>query len=172
MRLRAGLPGLRRPAALAVLRECFAGALERGDSRVVQFSIQSNHLHLLVESEGTRSQSLGMQGLGVRIARALNRHWRRMGNVFADRYHALVLRTPRQVRNVLRYVLNNARKHGWSGAGVDPYSSGSSFDGWREGAAGSGHDHAPDPVARARSWLLRVAWRRHGRIGRCEAPGS
>ena len=54
---------------------------------------------------------VGMQGLAIRIARGLNRLWGRKGKVFADRYHDRVLRTPREVRNALAYVLNNARRH-------------------------------------------------------------
>ncbi|MGH3848285.1 MAG: hypothetical protein ACRDRT_01000, partial [Pseudonocardiaceae bacterium] len=73
-----------------------------------------------------------MLGLAVRIARCLNKLWKRVGSVFADRYHARILRTPREVRNALVYTLQNARKHGaWSAPKPDVYSSGAAFDGWK-----------------------------------------
>jgi hypothetical protein len=71
-----------------------------------------------------------MQGLKVRIAKALNKFWKRRGTVFSDRYHARILRTPREVRRALLYVLQNARRHGMRLLGVDPCSSGAWFDGW------------------------------------------
>ena len=59
----------------------------------------------------------GIRGLAIRIARAVNRAWLRRGRVWGDRYHAHSLRSPREVRNALVYVLQNFRKHfaQWSG---------------------------------------------------------
>jgi hypothetical protein len=108
-----------------------------------------------------------MKGLLVRVARALNRLWRRVGSVFADRYHARCLRTPREVRYALAYVLHNARHHGIPVQGPDEYSSGLWFDGWRR------HVAAPrrlSPAVGATTWLLRVGWRRHGLIGVDDMP--
>ncbi len=111
--------------------------------QVVHHSIQSNHLHLIVEADDRSSLTAGMRGLLVRIARALNRLWKRSGPVFADRFHEHELRKPREVRNALVYVLQNLRKHGIALSGPDPLSSGPEFDGWdagsadREGARGS-----------------------------------
>ncbi len=47
----------------------------------------------------------------IRIARGINKKLGRQGAVFAERYHVRVLGTPREVRNVLRYVYLNARHH-------------------------------------------------------------
>src|SRR5689334_19876724 len=131
-RLKQGLPSLRRAGELSVLMRAIRAAQDRWGLRVVHYSIQTNHLHLLVESHGRASLALGIQGLLVRIARALNRLWQRAGKLFADRYHAHALRSPREVRNALVYVLQNVRKHGVAMNGVDSYSSGVWFDGWQE----------------------------------------
>ena len=106
--------------------------------QVVHHSIQSNHLHLIVEARDRASVTAGMRGLLVRIARALNRLWKRSGAVFADRFHERELRSPRQVRNALVYVLQNLRKHGIHLAGPDPLSSAAELDGWAEGHSGGG----------------------------------
>src|SRR5204862_6807235 len=105
------------------------------------------------EADDARGLGRGMKGLCVRIARALNRLWKRVGSVFSDRYHARVLRTPREVRNALNYVLHNAARHGSRLGGPDPCSSGAWFDGWRHDLGLTRVAPAP-PVPRA---LTRVA---------------
>jgi hypothetical protein len=74
-----------------------------------------------------------------------------------------VLRTPREVYNVLRYVFGNARKHGrrWNPGRPDPFSSGLWFTGWCD-YVHDGWIAAAGPVAKAKSWLCNVGWRRHG----------
>jgi len=126
-------------------------------------------------------------GLLIRVARALNKLWQRRGKVFADRYHDHVLRSPREVRNAVRYVLGNARKHaagsaaaGSAAAGgvasaphaVDTYTSAPWFDGYREPVHWRGLEHVPRPTNDAHTWLLRTGWRRHGLLSVTEAPKS
>ncbi|HEY4238690.1 MAG TPA: hypothetical protein VGM88_02700 [Kofleriaceae bacterium] len=103
--------------------------------RVVHASVQSNHIHMLVEADDARVLARGMQGFQISAAKQLNRVLSRKGRVFVDRYHAHVLKTPRETRNAVVYVLNNWRKHGVATETViDPFSSADCFDGWREGA--------------------------------------
>ena len=132
-----------------------------------------NHLHLVAEAQDREALSRGMQGLLVRVARRLNRLWGRKGRVFVDRYHDRILRSPREVRAALGYVLRNARKHGsqWEDR-LDPYSSGRWFDGWRERRVGRQPIEPASPVARARTWLLRLGWRRHGLIPLAYVPAG
>ena len=131
--------------------------------RVCQFSVQSNHFHLLVEASGREGLSRGMQGFAIRVAKAVNRALGRAGRVFVDRYFARVLKTPREVRHAIGYVLNNARKHGSIAGGIDPCSSARWFDGWDRPVA-TGVEWRVAPVAAARTWLLRLGWRRHGSL--------
>ena len=169
VRLRRGLASLRKPRTYRALQEALAAGSERFGFRLVHYSVQSNHLHLMAEAKNAEALSRGMQGLSVRIAKRLNRLWKRRGRVLADRFHARILRTPREVRVALGYVLNNCRRHGIGIDGSDPYSSGAWFDGWRRRER---TDWAGAPiVARARSWLLRKGWRRHGLLGFYETPG-
>jgi hypothetical protein len=173
-RLRAGLPSLRRAEALEVVMAAFAGSVDGADRhgmRLVHFTIQTNHVHLIVEARDARSLSRGMQGLLVRMARGLNRHWGRRGSVFADRYHARSLRSPREVRNALAYVLNNSKRHGCHLASVDPYSSGGLFDGWKRGSPVASSSGRAPPALPAKTWLLAHGWRRHGLIDPAEIPG-
>ena len=167
-RLVEGLPSLRTKAAFAVLRGALESGCDRFGMRLVEFSVQKDHIHFIVEAANRESLSRGMQGLLVRIAKRLNKLWGRKGRVCADRYHAHILRTPLEVKHALRYVLHNSKKHGLRIAGIDPYSSAPWFDGWKEGVqerAGPARF-----VMVARTWLLSVGWRRHGLIGLAEAP--
>jgi hypothetical protein len=132
---------------------------DRFGFRVVEYSVQTNHFHLLVEVPDQRALTRGAKGLFVRLARALNRLWHREGQVFPERYHVRALTSPAEVRRALVYVLHNARKHRSWGAGVDPFSSGPWFDGYRRAQAepcrGSGSGSPPrscaEPPARAGS---------------------
>jgi len=137
--------------------------------RVAHFSVQTDHVHLIVEADAADSLRAGINGLACRMARALHRIWRRHGDVWSDRYHARSLTTPREVRNGLVYVLLNFRKHLRAPPGIDPRSSGGWFDGWS-------HDPMPEtrpsPVAPARTWLETTGWRRAGGpINTHDAPG-
>ena len=167
LRLRDGLPSLRRNIVRERILRALGEGRERFGFRLNQFSLQSNHVHLIVEADDERALSRDMKGIAVRVARTVNRVWKRSGGVFSDRFHARALRTPREVRCALVYVLQNARHHGLRLFGVDPYSSGPWFDGWRQGIVLAGDG----PGARARTWLLRQGWRRHGLIGIQECPG-
>jgi len=177
LRLRDGIPSLRTGRMHAALRSCLAEANARaeeaGRGRVVHYSIMPNHLHLLWEARDGEALSRGVQGLATRIARAVNRVADRSGKVFGDRYHARILKTPGEVRLALAYVLSNARRHGLvrgrtGEAWVDPYSSAAAFDGWRGPIAAP---RSAVPVARARTWLLSVGWRRHGLLDPSTTPG-
>ena len=113
---------------------------------VVHFSVQGNHLHLIVEADGREALSKSMKGLAVRVAVGLNRLARRRGTVFADRYHAHVLETPREVANTVRYVLGNYKKH--SREYLPP--------GWKDPFASS----VAEPLHEPKVWLLRIGWTR------------
>ena len=154
----------------------FSASCERNDFRLVHYSIQGNHAHLIVEADNENALGRGMKALGARLARAVNRIFRRAGPVLVDRYHLHVLRTPREVRHALAYVLLNARKHA-ARAGralsralaIDPASSGRWFEGWRRPVAGPVPADGT-PVALPRSWLLRVGCKRRPLERRWDPP--
>ena len=99
-----------RAARAAALRSRAAGSASDG-FRLVHYAIQRHHLHLIVEAHDALRLARGLQGLGIRSARRLNRALSRRGRVIVDRYFARILRTPREVHRGLRYVLQNARRH-------------------------------------------------------------
>ena len=111
--MRTGVRGLREQAVFTRVRNAIGRASSKA-FRVVHFSVQENHLHLLVEADDKRELMRGMRGLAVRAARQINGALRRRGQVFSERYHARELTRPRAVRNALVYILHNHRKHGVS----------------------------------------------------------
>jgi REP element-mobilizing transposase RayT len=180
LRVVAGLASLRDGAVFFAVRSALRAGKNRFGFRLVHFSVQGDHLHLLAEAEGRDALSRGLQGLGVRLARAVNRRLERHGRVFADRYHARSLRTPREARLALVYVLMNARKHGRGirtlPAGFGDFcSSAPWFVGWgrpRELVFGLGSPNPFDdaPVLPPRTWLLRVGATRAGPLDPDDAP--
>ncbi len=142
---------------------------------MVHFSVQDNHVHLLVEASDSAGLCKGARSLGVRLARAINRACGRKGRVLDDRYHTRALRTPREVRFALAYVLFNFKKHQVRvPSRLDPGSSAPWCDGLRDrrGAALDGDALEGAPVVSARTWLARVGWRRHGLLSPDEAPAQ
>jgi REP element-mobilizing transposase RayT len=121
-RMRRGVWNLRTRRCFTALARAFWGGCDRFGFRLVHYSVQGNHLHLLVEAQDQRALARGMKGLGVRIARGLNRVMQRRGAVLDDRYHGHVLCTPTEVRRARHYLLENARRH-YGLAGADPYAS-------------------------------------------------
>ncbi len=178
LKLRPGLPRLRQQPEYAALRAAFVRGKERFGCRLVHYAILNDHLHLVVEAADRAAMRRFLQGFAIRVARALNKLWRRKGKVFADRYHDRVLTSPREVRNALVYVFGNARHHAAAGRmvrvpqAIDTYSSAPWFDGFRERFSVRGLDTIERPLVDARSWLLRLGWRRHGLIGVDELPAS
>ena len=177
IRMRPEISNLRTKDTYRVIASALAAGGERFGLRVVHHSVQSNHIHLIAEAPDAHALGRGMQGLGIRIARRLNALARRHGSVLADRYHTHVLRTPREVRHCLLYVLNNGRKHA-AQRGVacgptwlDPYSSARRFDGWSPAAVtDSPPDLDPPPWVAPSTWLLRTGWRRYGPLPVAEVP--
>src|SRR5690606_72993 len=102
---------LRAREILDTIIGVFMELKDRPEMRVTQFAILSNHIHMIVEAECSSTLARGMQALTVRLARWINRATLRTGKLFVDRYHAHVLRTPREVRNAVRYVRENSRIH-------------------------------------------------------------
>ena len=182
LRLRSDLPSLRTVRIVHEIERTFANGCVRPGFRVVHYSLQGNHAHLIVEANDRAALGRGMMAIGARLARAVNRIAGRSGRVIADRYHCRVLPTPREVHLALRYVLLNARRHAarsgaalTSPARLDPASSARWFDGWKRKVPGALDDQATQmnrpAVARAKTWLLRVGWRRYGLLDPAAVPG-
>jgi putative transposase len=177
---------LRRRDLYGAVRKALIATIGRGSCRIVHLSIQNSHLHLAVEADNRMALARGMQAFQISAAKHINvavsnkRGKRRTGRVFSDRYHSRIIRTPKQARHVLAYILNNWRHHREHRAAfasewrIDPFSSAPSFDGWRDLDPTTlewPRTYEPLPVSEARTWLLREGWRKYGLIDPSEVPG-
>lgn len=195
LRARHGLPSFRQQLVHALLLRVLRDQRTRAYKdhfQIVHFSIQSNHVHMVVEAgpsqdgPGSRGEAsmtatrpknplrAGVSGFVIAFARRLNKLLGRKGKVWDDRYHRHDLASPYEVKASLRYVLNNHLKHGHiviGDGGFDFYSSAQHFDGWSGPLFDSFGEPEPWTKIRARTWLLSTGWKRHGLIGLAEKPG-
>ena len=156
---------LRSRRSFRIVERALLAASRRPDARIVHFSVQGNHLHLLVEADDRRALSSAMRSLGIRIGLGMNLLMRSSGRVVAHRYHARALRTPTEVYRALGYVRHNhavhaARRGEAPRPSVDAYSS--------DAKTLSFTPPAP------KTWLLSTGWRRGAPKGvssdRAESP--
>ena len=170
------------PTLCIALRQANRRAPEQ--FRIVHFSVQWDHLHLIVEASDARALSSGLRSIAIRVARSVNELVCRRGRFWADRWHGRDLESPREVRNALAYVLANFRKHAASSlpAGIDAFSSANRFDGWHGYDDGAELPRAGPPFHRTlrewidvrapRTWLAARGWRRAGLVRVDEAPSA
>jgi Transposase IS200 like len=146
------------------------------DFRIVHFSIQDNHLHMLVEADNDRALARGMRRFTINAARAIHLAFGTAGRVFF-RYHSTVIKTRRYARNAIAYVLGNWRRHHQDivrgrliDAMLDRYSSAVSFDGWSKRFS-IPEGHTPLVVSTPTTALLRSGWAFDGPLDPYQAPG-
>ena len=167
---------MRRGKTFKAIRAAMYVAMKHQGFRIVHLSIQSNHVHLICEANDRHALARGIQGFKISAARKLNKGLRRKGTIFAERYHAELLTTPTQVRNAIRYCLNNWRRHNEDRKAtvrVDHFSTGYWFHGWKE--RGPLTDEPSEdvlPSCKPQTWLLHEGWERGGgRISLYDRPG-
>jgi putative transposase len=153
-----GLPSFRSERVRRLLEQAIADT-KRDGFRIVHYSLQHDHVHLIVEATNATVLTNAMRSFAVRVAMRLNRRIfaRTCGRIWGDRYHREDLTSPSQVRNTLVYVLANHLKHEVNDVGLlDPCSSGPWWDGWLHILD---PPSAPSPVQHPTTWLLRRGWR-------------
>ena len=186
LRVRRGIPNLRGSRLARTITDGLRRAAQskharpaarRLTFRVVHYSIQPNHLHLIVEATSKTALARGMAGLASGLARRVNRKLHRRGALFGDRYHAHALASPTEVRNAIVYVIKNFEKHPdpipdrdtEPQRGIDPCSSARWFAGWSQPAEPTA---LAAPVAAPHTWLLSTGWKRAGLVARHERPAG
>ncbi len=107
--------GIRSHRTLSILKRALLNAEKKG-LRVVHFSLEHNHIHLIAEVENDQALSKGMRSITVTLVRGLDK-----GAIQLERFHLHVLKTLKETENALDYVLFNHLKHG--GKRLDQFSS-------------------------------------------------
>ncbi|MGE4132722.1 MAG: hypothetical protein AB7F86_13850 [Bdellovibrionales bacterium] len=177
-RLKDHVVNLRCGEVLALFRRAAARSKNFG-LRVIHFSIQSNHLHLIVECKNNEALKRGTRSLAASIGKGVRNLTGSRGSVFAGRFDLKVLTGPTMVRNAMAYVLQNYSKHAKLLNHIDRYSSAPYFSAWRRllGARAGPiledasrkdssqmfrcENHSlPDFLSPPRSWLAKEGWMR------------
>jgi REP element-mobilizing transposase RayT len=144
MRVKEGIPPLRTRHILREFKKAIQAARAFG-LFINHFVLLDNHFHLIAEASSNEALTRAMKSLGSRFAKAIRKAsdhnasgvglsdcTRPQSSVFESRYHLHVLKTPREVRNALQYVLLNKPKHEGMLEYIDWFSSGFDFQSWRE----------------------------------------
>ncbi|AKU97814.1 hypothetical protein AKJ09_04478 [Labilithrix luteola] len=170
LRVAKGLPSFRNER-LYLAVESAIRATRREDFRVVEFSVQDDHVHALVEGDDKRALERGLRSLIARVTRRVKKVLGlSRAKIWGDRYHRRDLTSPRQVRNALVYVLANFKKHLRVTHGAPRIALRSSapwFTGWIQNRQLPAES---SPVEPPRTWLARAGWMKHGLIHPGEAP--
>jgi REP element-mobilizing transposase RayT len=111
LKMKPDIKNLRRRDVYRKIEACLRQAATRDDAPICDFSVQGDHVHMLVDAANNKALTSAVRGVSIRVARAINKFWGRKGRVFSDRYHARLLRSPTEVLISRRYILNNYRKH-------------------------------------------------------------
>jgi putative transposase len=137
---------------------------------VIHYSVQNDHIHMIVEAKDNQSLARGMMSLCGRLGKNIRSLVGGSGPVFKGRFHVHVLNSPTEMKRALDYVLTNISKHMKVFDYVDEFSSGMAFKEWRKllGKRYTNivHDQAKQyardlqELSAARSWLCRVGWMR------------
>jgi REP element-mobilizing transposase RayT len=96
---------IRNKTCLRILKRAIVNARSYG-LRIVHFSMQSNHIHFIIEADNNEILTKGMRSLTITFAKGLNQ-----GKIQVERYHLHVLKTLRETKNAINYVLFNKQKH-------------------------------------------------------------
>jgi REP element-mobilizing transposase RayT len=92
--------------------------------RLVHFTVQKDHIHLMIESENKIQLARSMQSLKISLAKSLLfLTQNKIAKVFKDRYHVHILKTLKEIKNTKLYILGNASKHGVIKDKFDTFSS-------------------------------------------------
>jgi len=96
---------IRNKSCLKLLKRAIVNARGYG-LRIIHFSMQHNHIHLILEPVSNEIMTSGMRSLTITFAKGL-----KAGKVQLERYHLHVLKTKREAINARNYVLFNKQKH-------------------------------------------------------------
>jgi REP element-mobilizing transposase RayT len=179
IRVRDGTLKLRIKHCFRIVRAALIAASQKIRFRLIAYSVQGNHLHLIAEADDKFALSRAMRSLSIRIAKRINQLMRARGRRIRNRYMLSVLRTKCDVQRALAYVLNNYRRHaaqsrrrmpdGW----IDPCSSAVWFEHWSKPPTPTA-DPCPDMArgtVRPQSNIMRHGWKAYGLIDPSYVPG-
>ena len=122
--------GLKNKQTLKLLWHAIKKARLKG-LKIIHYTLEFDHIHLLVEADNKAIVGTGMQSFGISLSKGINKIKGLSGQVFKTRYHFRKLKTPTEVKNVIHYILGNSIKHK-SSSFINQYNSLVRVDSFKE----------------------------------------
>lgn len=113
---------IKNKSILSILKRAILNARKKG-LRVLHYSLEYDHVHLLIEAENNTILGKGMQAFGVTLSKAINRVRKLKGGVYKHRYHFRQISSARELKNVMNYIFSNGMKHKTAMSIVSPFNS-------------------------------------------------
>ena len=113
---------LRTKPLLQILKRAIQKARAQG-LRIHHYTLEHDHVHLIVEAQNNLELGKGMQAFGVCFAKGINKFKAFKGTAYKHRYHLRKINSARDLKTVMRYVFNNSKKHRNSLTMVHPFNS-------------------------------------------------
>ncbi len=113
---------IKNKSVLAILKRAILNARKQG-LQVIHYSLEYDHVHLLIEADNNFILAKGMQAFGVTFSKAINRLKRLKGEVYKHRYHFRRISSSKELKNVMNYIFTNGLKHKTANSIISPFNS-------------------------------------------------
>ena len=113
---------MKNKAVLSMLKRAILNARKKG-LKIIHYSLEFDHVHLLVEADDNAELAIGMQSFGVTLSKAINRMRKMKGAVYKHRYHFRQISSSRELKYVMKYIFSNGVKHGTAHTMINPFNS-------------------------------------------------
>ena len=109
---------IKNKAFLKILKRALLNSRRQG-LKILHYSVQTNHVHFIIEASDNKILECGMRSLTVTLTKGINQ-----GRIQLQRYHLHILKTLKETKNAIHYVIFNEQKHKKAKfARLDDYSS-------------------------------------------------
>ncbi|MGZ3789032.1 MAG: transposase [Bacteriovorax sp.] len=113
---------MKNKSVLGLLKRAIKNARRQG-LKVIHYSLEYDHVHLLIEADNNYILGKGMQAFGVTLSKAINRMRKLKGGVYKHRYHFRHISSARELKNVMNYIFTNGLKHKTAKNIMNPFNS-------------------------------------------------
>ena len=113
---------IKNKSVLAILKRAIVNARKQG-LKVIHYSLEYDHVHLLIEADNNLILGKGMKAFGVTFAKAINRLKKLKGEVYKHRYHFRRISSSKELKNVMNYIFTNGLKHKTANSIISPFNS-------------------------------------------------
>jgi REP element-mobilizing transposase RayT len=122
VKVRKNKADIKNKSILMILKRAIQNARKQG-LKVIHYTLEYDHVHLLIEADNNFVLGKGMQAFGVTMAKAINRAKKLSGSVYKTRYHFRQITGTKELKNVMMYIFKNGLKHGTSKGLIHEFNS-------------------------------------------------